>query len=117
MSNKKLERLVSLSFAITLIFSMIIKGKIGVIGFTVFFFITCILGWIYQKRTEPERRMDLIERIFVIGSIAPGLILFYLLEFKAMSNRIIIFMIIFGIWLFGGLIILAIRAKRKRRGY
>ena len=117
MSNKMLEKLISISFSITLIFAMIVKGKIGVVGFTIFLFITCILAWRYQKRTEPEKRMALIERIFVIGSIGAGIVVSYLVEFKAMSNSTLIFIIIFGIWFFGGLILLSIRARRKGRGY
>lgn len=117
MSNEILEKLLNFSIAIALIFGMIIKGKIGVIGFTIFFIITSIVGWIYQKRTEPQRRVALIEKVFIIGLYVLLFPLVYLGEFKPSSKMVDIFMILFPIWTFGGLIILSIRARKKRKGY
>lgn len=117
MSNKILEKLITLNMSIALIFGMIIKGKIGVIGFTIFFIITSILLWINHKRTEVERKMALIEKIFIIGVLVITFPFGYLSAFKPSSKMIDIFMILFPIWTFGGLIILSIRARKKRKGY
>lgn len=115
MSSKTLEKLITLNMSIALIFGMIIKGKIGVIGFTIFFIITGIVALIYQKRTQPKIRTELIVKTYIIGLCVIVFPFLYFGEFKPSSKMVDICMIVFPIWTFGGLIILTIRSKKKRR--
>ena len=80
-------------------------------------------NWIYDifyyynySRVIISKKMDLVEKVIVTGVFVITFPLCYLSVFKPNYKIVDILMILFLIWTFGGLIILSIRARRKRRG-
>jgi hypothetical protein len=114
MSNERLEKLMNFSLAIALISGMIIRGKIGFIGFVIFASITMIIGIVFIKRGI-DRKPDILEIIYVAGVLVLALIVGYLVEYKKSYDFgvVMLLLVVSAIWFLGGAIFLAIRKERR----